>query len=423
MRIVILTIGSRGDVQPYVALGLGLQHAGFDVRIATHEHFAGLVQRYGLGYATVAGDPRSILSSEMGQAWLESGTNAVAFMRRMMVASGGLLWQVANDYLQACRDVDIVMAVPLTVLIALSIAEKYKLRLIPAYLQHVHPNSTYPSAMIAPAPRLGSLYNRLSYPIGSQLFWQLMRPQVNGWRRNVLGLRPYPFGGPYEEIMRRRTLTLYGFSKCVLPRVPEWGDEVCITGYWLLPTEPNWQPPARLAEFLASGSPPVFIGFGSMTLRDPVAVTRTVVEALGRAGQRGVLLRGWAGLDPSDLPPSVLAIDEAPYDWLLPRMAAVVHHGGAGTTGAALRAGVPSIVCPFFGDQPFWAWRVQAIGAGPRPLPQKQLTAERLAATIREAVENPALRDRAAEIGRCIRAEDGVANAVAAVRGIAPAAT
>jgi UDP:flavonoid glycosyltransferase YjiC (YdhE family) len=174
----------------------------------------------------------------------------------------------------------------------------------------------------------------------------------------------------------------------------------------------DWSPPPALVDFLNAGAPPVYVGFGSMSSRDPRATANLVLQALQRTGQRALLLSGWAGLQPADLPPHVFPLDALPHAWLFPRVAAIVHHGGAGTTGAALRAGVPSIVIPFFGDQPFWGHRVAELGAGPRPIPRRQLTPDRLATAIQTAVTDTAMRQRAVAVGAAIQAEDGLARAV-----------
>jgi UDP:flavonoid glycosyltransferase YjiC (YdhE family) len=187
-----------------------------------------------------------------------------------------------------------------------------------------------------------------------------------------------------------------------------------MTGYWFLDRPQGWQPPAALVDFLQAGPPPVVVGFGSITVRDPEETTVLVLSALRAARQRGLLLTGWGGLSQADLPDDVFKLEAVPHDWLFPRAAAVVHHGGAGTTAAALRAGVPSIVVPNFMDQPFWAQRVVALGAGPRPIPRNRLNAARLSAALRAAVEDESFRARAAAVGRRLRAEDGVGRAVEA---------
>ncbi len=192
-----------------------------------------------------------------------------------------------------------------------------------------------------------------------------------------------------------------------------------MTGYWFLDPEEAWTPPADLAEFLQAGAPPIFIGFGSMSPRDPAAMMQVILQALARTQQRGIILSGWGGLHAADLPDAVYMLDSIPFSWLFPRVAAVVHHGGAGTTAAGLRAGVPSIIVPFFADQPFWGQRVADLGVGSQPIPRKQFTADRLAQAIEIAVTDQAMQQRAADLGAAIRSEDGIARAVEVIDQLA----
>jgi sterol 3beta-glucosyltransferase len=206
----------------------------------------------------------------------------------------------------------------------------------------------------------------------------------------------------------------------LLPRSREWPANVETTGWWFLDDGVNWTPPPELDRFLADGPPPVYVGFGSMALFDRDASLDTVLRALEQAGARAVVSAGWGGLARAHRPPSVYALDEAPHDWLFPRMAAIVHHGGAGTTGAALRAGKPSVVTPFITDQHAWARLLFARGLAPAPLPHRLLTADALASAIRTALSDAAMRERAAAIGATVRAENGLARAVAAIERSAP---
>jgi UDP:flavonoid glycosyltransferase YjiC (YdhE family) len=205
---------------------------------------------------------------------------------------------------------------------------------------------------------------------------------------------------------------LYGYSPAVIPPAPDWPPSVHVTGYWFPDPPASWAPPPELQAFLEAGPPPVYIGFGSMSSRDPQATARLALDALARTGQRGIILSGWGGMHQPDLPPAVLAIDGAPFSWLFPRVAAVVHHGGAGTTAAGLAAGVPAVVVPFFGDQPFWGRRVFELGAGPAPIPRKRLTVDNLSAALARAVADPAMRNQTARLGKTLQSEDGVARAV-----------
>jgi UDP:flavonoid glycosyltransferase YjiC (YdhE family) len=238
----------------------------------------------------------------------------------------------------------------------------------------------------------------------------MMRKVLNQARADALDLPPMPFIGPLAATLRP-DLHLYGFSPQVVPRPADWGANHQIVGFWFL-DEAHYRPTAGLLEFLAAGPPPVYIGFGSMPGSDGGGLTEIVLDALNRAGQRGILHTGWGALQ--DVPRSelVLPVGSVPHEWLFPRMAAVVHHGGAGTTGAALRAGIPSLVIPFAADQPFWGRRTAALGVGPQPIARKRLTAERLAEAIRAAVNDTGMRQKAAALGSQIQVEDGIARAV-----------
>ena len=205
---------------------------------------------------------------------------------------------------------------------------------------------------------------------------------------------------------------LYGYSEAVVPRPADWDETSIVTGYWFLDAPANWQPDPALVKFLQAGPPPVYIGFGSMFMNGGARKTDIVLKALKLAGQRGVLATGWGGLIADNAPEGIFVLDAVPHDWLFPQMAAIVHHGGAGTTGASLRVGKPTVICPFVGDQPFWGRRVAALGVGPAPIPQSRLTAERLADAIKQAVTDTDMRRNAATLGEAIRAEDGIGRAV-----------
>ena len=236
--------------------------------------------------------------------------------------------------------------------------------------------------MLSPLPEspLTSWANPISHRLTQQMIWQTTRAADKAAREQVLGMRPTGLFGPYRELAK--SLTLYGYSPSVVPKPADWDATQHVTGYWSLEPHAQWSPPEDLMRFLETGPAPVYIGFGSMGSRDPKASARLVLEALERSGQRGVLYSGWGGLSHDDLPPSVFMVGSTPHSWLFPRMAAVVHHGGAGTTAAGLSAGVPSVVTPVMGDQPWWGRRVHDLGVGPRPVNRRHLTPEHLANAI-----------------------------------------
>jgi len=245
-----------------------------------------------------------------------------------------------------------------------------------------------------------------------ELAWQLLRRSVNSWRRERLSLPPLPITGGFKRMNHQHLPVMCAYSKHVLPPPTGWPEWHHIAGYWFLDESPDWEPPAEVARFLADGPPPVFVGFGSMEDQQPERMTATVVKALEASGQRGIIQSGWMGLGSMHLPESILQVDSLPHSWLFPKMAAVVHHGGSGTTAAGLRAGVPSIITPVLGDQLFWAQRIEQLGVGFSPATFHKLTAEPLAAAIDRAVHDSGVRECAAAMGTRIRDENGVAHTV-----------
>jgi len=417
MRIAIIASGSRGDVEPYVALGKGLRAAGHVVRLVTHRDFESLVTSHGLDFRPVAGSVQDV--AESMAALIENG-NFLAILAQMgKEAQRGAL-ALAGAGLAACQGMDLVLAGIGGVFVGIAIAEKLGLPLLQAYYIPFTPTSAYPAFVIPRPPAwLGTLPNRPSYQVARQMMWQAFRSADMMARREVLGLPAAPFFGPFNSECVRGQPILYGYSPAVIPPPADWDADTHVTGYWFLDPAEDWTPPLALLDFLHEGPPPVYVGFGSMSSRKPAETANLILAALAHTQQRGIIHAGWSGLQRADLPGSVMMVDAIPFSWLFPRVAAVVHHGGAGTTAAGLRAGVPSVVIPFFGDQPYWGQRIADFGVGPAPIPRKKLTAERLAQAIQTAVTDQAMRQRAAELGAKIRAEDGIARAVAVVEQMA----
>jgi sterol 3beta-glucosyltransferase len=289
---------------------------------------------------------------------------------------------------------------------------------IPAILAilfpHLVPTAGFPTLGF-PAGRPGSRYNRMTYGVVHALAGKIGGGFIKNWRSTHGLPRPPRRTGLLKRCDGKPIPVLHGFSPEVVPEPEDWPPCVHTTGSWFLDRPDDWRPPPELVRFLATGDPPVYFGFGSMAGRDPERVTRIVISALQQTGLRGLLATGWGGLARQDLPPTVQLLDQAPHDWLFPCVAAVVHHGGAGTTAAGLRAGRPTIICPFFGDQPFWGRRLHELGVGSRPIPQKKLSVEKLAAALREVADSGEIKQRAAELGERIRAEDGVQSAINAI--------
>jgi UDP:flavonoid glycosyltransferase YjiC (YdhE family) len=280
------------------------------------------------------------------------------------------------------------------------------------------PTRAFPNPML-PFANLGPL-NAASHKFFIRYANSLFREPINRWRREVLKLAS---SRRDESLNGTPVPRLYGYSSAVVPRPLDWDQSSHVTGYWFLNAIDDWQPDPALQRFLEAGPPPVYVGFGSIPAADPRRMTTMIVEALALVGQRGLLASGWGGLSATVKAEHVFILESAPHDRLFPHVSAVVHHGGAGTTAAGLRAGKPTVICPFFGDQPFWGRRVAALGVGPPPIARKHLTSSTLAEAVGLAVKDESLRDRAASLGAIIRTEDGVKAAVGLLKGYLDAVT
>lgn len=448
MRITITTTGTRGDIQPYVALGLGLQRAGHAVRIATTPRFQEFVGSWGLDFMpmqyidyseepldkeiweTTETDVEPSCQDDDPGIWaplrrLEMFPDPLAIVHTYSLRLRSHKDNFLPELYQVCQESDAILFTP-NLFQGFDVAEALNVPCFAACVQPLSQTRVFPHIFTPIRWRfghsnqlrdlsLGGLYNVLTYSLFDQFLWRSTQQPINQWRQETLNLPPLSsWSSPLRRMHYQRIPFLYGYSPAFLPKPADWSDWLHITGYWFLDQPIHWQPSPELVNFLAAGSPPVCIGFGSASPTDGDANTRTelVLEALARTGQRGILLTGWGGLCNTDLPTEVFAIESVPHDWLFPKVSAVVHHGGSGTTAAGLRAGVPSIIIPFDGDQFFWGQQIAALGLGPKPIPQTLLSADWLASAIQTVIHDQALRDRAAAIGQQIRAEDGVARAV-----------
>jgi sterol 3beta-glucosyltransferase len=410
MHIVLITIGGRGDSQPFLALAVRLKQAGHRVTLAARPDFADLAAEYSVDFAPLGHPYKTFItgaaaSSALGAGHLLSQARYGLSQRRYFSE------RLNEDAWRAAEGADAIIY-KYSWITGYTIAEKLRIPCAAAMLFPLTPTAAFPSFLIGKGNDRGPLLNKLTWIASEQVVWQLLHWEDSKLRRQ-LGLRPLSFFGPLARQQREGMPVYYAYSSVILPRPVDWPERMQVTGYWSLDPPVGWQPPADLLDFLQVGPPPISIGFGSMASGDAEATLDLVLRALAMSGQRGVLLSGWAGLGKGRmLPDSVFRAESLPHSWLFPRMAAAVHHGGAGTTGAALQSGIPSVITPVAADQPSWARQIYTLGAGPAPLSFQALTAERLAGAIRQAVTNPAMRQRAAELGRQIRAEDGVGRTI-----------
>lgn len=403
MHIVIATVGTRGDAQPYVALGKVLLARGHRVTLATHEDHRELAESNGLAFRPVGGSFRALMESPSGRRWLESGGS----LRRYLKALHETFEPVAERWLAefdaAIADADAVL-VHSASSSATCAAHARKLPYVV-----ISPFPSLPSGELSMGlpeiPFVTPWMNRVFYGVGLDQFWKVGAKAMvqHRARRGVSELRT-PL---WRDQVKRGVPHVNLISEHVIPRPKDWPGCADVTGYCFLDAPTTWQPPPRLVDFLTATPTPVYIGFGSMTGMKPEELAGITREALRISKQRAVIGMGWGGIQGFDASKDVFLIDDVPHEWLFPRVAAVVHHCGAGTTAAALRAGRPSIAVPFFGDQPAWARVLHALGAAPAPIQKAKLTADRLAAAITQATSDPRHAARAAALAAAIRAESG----------------
>jgi len=402
MRITLHTLGTRGDMQPFLALSVGLKRRGHDVLMVAPAQFEEAAAAEGVDLHPMPRAFLDLVDSPEAKAMLGGkgrGLKAgMVLMKEYKRLSPGLFnaeWKAARAF----RPDGILHHAK--ALGAPHIAEKLGVPLMLASpLPGFTPTSAFPSPLV-PVTSLGP-FNRVSHSLTTYGGAASFRGTLRKWREDVLGLPSRGSGAPLQG-------TLYGYSHHVLPKPPDWGEDVAVTGYWFLEA-PEWEPDAALAAFLKAGEAPIYVGFGSMPGQDARSLTSMVVEGLRQAGKRGLIASGGGALDASVSAAHIHHLDSAPHDRLFPLMHATMHHGGAGTTGPAVRAGKPTAILPFFGDQPFWANRMVELGVGPKPLDKKRLSAEAFADAFR-GMDGAGMRERAARLGAAIREEDGVAQA------------
>lgn len=412
MRFTLLTIGSRGDVQPYIALAKGLMKEGHSVKIASHAEFQPWVEKHGIEYAVIAGDP-----GELMKLMIQHGTFSVAFFKDAVGNFRSWIEDLLNSAWEACQGTDILIESP-SAMGGIHIAEALE---IPYYRAMPMPwtrTRSHPHAFMAPDFNKSGSYNYMSYLLFDNVFWKGIAGQVNKWRKEKLGLPKTNL----DTMQQTKVPFMYNVSPHVMIPPVDFSDWIQVTGYWFLEEKDEFEPPADLVDFIKKakddGKKLVYIGFGSIVVPKPAELTKAVIESVLAADVRCILSKGWSdrygakdsNVTEVELPPEIHQISSAPHDWLFPQIDAAVHHGGSGTTGASLKAGLPTIIKPFFGDQFYYGTRVEELGAG---IFLRKLTVSHLSKALIEATTNEKIIYKAAKLGKQIREEDGVNTAIA----------
>jgi len=408
MNITILSYGSRGDVEPFVTLSRGLVKKGHRVVLAGPECFLYLAEGDQLEYVGLPGDPQQMVDRLIEKA----KNNRLRMIQVMADFVLPLAKEVGGLVRTACQDAEVIIH---AFLLTTSGYEAARERGIPDISVQFFPvfttTSQFPAPTFPDLP-LGNSYRRLTHELVSGGFWQGSRFLYRSLQKANPDF-PNLSGWPFDKDNDRLTPILYAFSPAVVPRPDDWPEQAQLTGYWFPDDQKNWIPDQRLADFIQEGPPPIAVAFGSTSSRSLIGIYEKVSRALTLSGQRGILVG--AGQESIKITPTQLQTGSVPYGWLFQRCAAVIHHGGAGTTGQGLAAGVPNIVLPFTSDQPFWARRVYKLGAGPKPIPPRKITSQRLAGVIKAVLNDPVMSEKSRELGQTISNEGGVSRAVSLI--------
>lgn len=415
--IVIVAYGSRGDVSPYTGLGVRLREAGFRVAVAAQGPYRDLIGDLGLEYRFMPTDTEAATKASPAAQRFIDGDRMLP-SRAMLAEMTQYGPELGEAIVDVCAGADLlILAGTIATMFGYHVAQGMGIPSIGAHLQPSVPTGDFPPFTLG-SRSYGRWGNRMLGRLAA-LGDKAYLPTINDVRRRV-GLPPTTVGA-YSRERAARWPILHGFSEHVVPRPADWRPGLEVTGYWWPATPPVWRPPADLVDFIESGSAPVYIGFGSTATNKGPQLSRIIGEAVRAAGVRAVVQSGWAELDCGGT--DLLTIGDVPHEWLFPRMAAVVHHAGCGTTAAGLRAGVPAVAIPGIMDQPFWAKRLVDLGVAPGSIRRPKLRSDELAALITAAVSDSSYHDRAQQMSRKLAAEDGIGRAVAAVTGLLEAST
>ncbi|HCB00783.1 MAG TPA: glycosyltransferase, partial [Anaerolineae bacterium] len=405
MNITILTYGSRGDVQPFVPLSVGLMNRGHNVTLAAPARFKNLVEENKIIFVPLAGD-----IEDLSRKLNDSGYNFIKQMNELRNHAIEIGADIFRQTEIASQNADLIIHTFAHAVGAHTLAREKNIpdihiQTFPMFTPTGdYPNITMPNFRNRFLNRLSHMVSKKLFFLSAQIGFEQVRRKAKLPKRKLF----IPFD---ENPLHFQTPILCAWSPSILPASTDWSyPQIHVTGYYFFPLNDSYSPSPELDSFLKAGKPPICISFGSMVNKDAKRIDEIVRESLRQTNNRGIILSGWGSVQ-HESTNDLLYIESAPHDWLLPKCRMIIHHGGAGTTSAGLRAGIPNIVVPFTADQPFWGGRVYAVGAGPKPILVKHLSVERLVNAIVQA-ESDVIRRRAQVIGQDMRGEDGVENAI-----------
>ena len=414
MKIAITTVGTRGDLQPYIALALGLKDAGHEVLIVSSKNEEAFVKNYGLDFFSLNVDIQKLMDGDEVQE-MSKGNNPLKFilshlkgskkLKQLMVETQGEIWT-------ACQSADIIIFHP-GMPLGFFIAKEKKRISVMANPFPVIATKDYPAILFYTSPRFGGLFNKITHKIFEKLFWSLSKAAVvEFWDKSVKTKMNFSVS-PMRQQIESGMPVINGYSNLFFQHPNDWQSNIHTTDNWFIDKEPNFVPPTDLTNFIDNGEQPIYIGFGSMKDISSFKTTLNIIkETLDITKQRAVVGLGWSKLSYNEnIPDNIFLIESIPHTWLFPQMKTVIHHGGAGTTATGLRAGKPTIIIPHNADQPAWGQRVYELGVGSKPIKKANLTVDKLASAIR-FTQQANIISNADKLGQELRKENGVKNAI-----------
>ena len=400
--ITILCSGSRGDFQPYIALAQELKKLGKDVRITASKSFEGFIKSYGIDVYPIEADIETLKVDPKLLKDAGSSDNPLKMLLTFNKMKEYGIYTV-TDYYSACEGSELIIYHP-GCTIGYFAAQKFGIPSVLASPFPMHKTKEYLSVVMYGKTQSNARTKKISYTMLQGMLWMASKSSVKCFWKKKFGEAPSDFGCPFERHTDKKHPAIVSCSNFVFKRPEDWNKNIHQNGYWFVEEPCIYTPTNELAAFLKVGEKPIYIGFGSMTsIEKHEGLAEMAVEAIVKNGKRGII----CGMGkPSNLPKNIIAIDSIPHSWLFERVSAVCHHGGAGTTAAGFKAGVPSIIIPFSNDQFAWAHKAYDLGVGAKPIPKKELTSDKLAAAIEFALTDK-IAANARSLGKKIAAENG----------------
>lgn len=405
MKFAIVTYGTEGDVRPFSALCRGLIDAGHEVQLLADAGTLDSAQALSVPTAPLAGDIRATLNKTSIAGTIARGGGFNVTVRALAKIANENSESWLRTIIEAGRSCDAIVAAGLAAFAGFSAAEFLGVKAIGAGMIPITATAAFPSPFLPPKwiPRF---FNRVSHSTVNATLWRAFRERSNAARAK--------FNLPPRRSAWTDLPMIYGISPSLLRPPADWAADVQLCGQWLMPL-PGWKPPSDLATFLAEGEAPIYVGFGSMSGFDNAPLLDSLIEGL--AGRRVLFHAGWSDINPRNLPSTFFIIGDTPHEWLFPRTALAIHHGGSGTSHSASRAGIPSIVVPFAGDQFFWADRLRLAGVAPAAVDARRPKPAAFARALDRAT-SAHMRSKAQALGEMMRAENGVAKTIGVLERI-----